>query len=69
MWKARVRTCLETAIGELVREAGAPNNPEMTIRTELDRMVRQTRLQDVAKRLREILREVEALPDAGKPKA
>lgn len=69
MWKVRVKTCLETAIAELVKESGTANDAEMTIRTELDKMVRQTRLLDVTKRLREVLREVEALPDDGKPKA
>lgn len=61
MWKIRVRTLLETAIQEVVKEQHEEIDPNSTIRTELDHMVYRTRLADLEQRLRQMLLEVEAV--------
>lgn len=61
MWKKRVTTCLQMAIKELLDEAERCTKSEATIRTELDCMVKQTRLTEIAARLSEYSREVEAV--------
>ncbi len=63
MWKTRVRTCLEKAISEMIAESEDQGDPEMTIRSELDEMVRRTRLVEMAKRLKEALVEIENIPE------
>lgn len=63
MWKVRVRTCLQTAINEVVNEAQGNIDPDATIRTELDGMVRRTMLLDMENRLKQVLTEVEAIPE------
>lgn len=61
MWKIRVRTLLETAIQEVVKEQHEEIDPNSTIRTELDHMVYRTRLADLEQRLRQMLLEVESV--------
>ena len=38
-------------------------DPNSTIRTELDHMIRQTRLLDMEQRLKDVLKEIEAVPE------
>lgn len=68
MWKIRVKTCLETAMNECLKEAGTASDPDLTIRSELDEMVHKTRLIDIAKRIKEVLAEVDTLPSSPKKK-
>ena len=66
MWKLRVKTCIEKAVDELLEEAAKNSNPDATIRTELDAMMRQTQLMGLAKRLKELLGEIQAVPEPKK---
>lgn len=63
MWKKRVTTCLQMAINELLAEAERCTQSDATIRTELDTMVKQTRLADIAARLTEYSREVDCVAE------
>ncbi len=63
MWKNRVRTCLEKAIQEVVAETKYQIDSDSTIRTEFDHMHRRTRLLEMERRLKEVLVEIEAIPD------
>ena len=63
MWKIRVKAILQTAIDEVIKEQHEDIDPSSTIRTELDHMVRRTRLVDLEQRLRQMLLEVEAVPE------
>ncbi len=63
MWKIRVKAILQTAIDEVIKEQHEDIDPGSTIRTELDHMVRRTRLVDLEKRLREMLAEVDGVPE------
>ena len=67
MWKTRVKSLIETAIAEVIKETSEDIDPDSTIRTELDLMVRRTRLVDLEQRLRQMLIEVESVPEV-KPK-
>ena len=63
MWKIRVKAILQTAIDEVIKEQQEDIDPSSTIRTELDHMVRRTRLVDLEQRLRQMLLEVEGVPE------
>lgn len=63
MWKARVKNLIEMAIAEVIKETNEEIDPNSTIRTELDHMVFRTRMADLEQRLRQMLIEVEAVPE------
>ncbi len=63
MWKIRVKAILQTAIDEVIKERQEDIDPSSTIRTELDHMVRRTRLVELEKRLGQMLLEVDGIPD------
>ncbi len=63
MWKIRVKAILQTAIDEVIKERQEDIDPSSTIRTELDHMVRRTRLVELEKRLGQMLLEVDGVPD------
>ncbi len=63
MWKKRVLTCLQLAVDELLAEAEKCSVTDATMRTEFDGMVRQTRLVEIAARLKEHARDIESLPE------
>ena len=70
MWKRRVRTCLQKAIEEVAAEANGEIDLGATMRTEFDQMVRKTRLLEMERRLKEVLVEIEAVPERrSKPSA
>lgn len=69
MWKIRVKAILQTAIDEVIKEQQEDIDPSSTIRTELDHMVRRTRLVDLEHRLRQMLLEVEGVPEPKEKKS
>lgn len=68
LWKIRVKAILQTAIDEVIKEQQEEIDPNATIRTELDHMVYRTRLVELEQRLRQMLLEVESVPEP-KPKS